>query len=124
MNFDQEKSIMTLYIDNAKNYVQLSTGTLMLSVTFMEKVIGASMNRHPDPCLLLAWAALLLAVLCGALYQYLAVKYLDSLTDKPGSKGIVPCVLINNPGYVYGVMFILFFVGVLLIVAAVVRGPG
>jgi len=121
MNFDQEKTIMTLYIDSAKTYVQLSTGVLAFSVTFIEKILGATLPiRNPRWLLLGSWIAFLVAIGGGALYQYLAIKYLDAKSDDPGAVGMMPKRLIDEPGIVYGVMVVAFYLGAVLLVVAVV----
>lgn len=126
--FDAEKTIMTMYVDSAKGYVQLSTGLLALSTTFREKVLGggggAAAAGRPGWPVLTSWVLLLATALLGMLYQYLAVKYLDRLTRHAGADGPVPEYLLDNPGIVYGAMCVPFFSGVVLLVAGVWQGHG
>jgi hypothetical protein len=123
MNFEQEKAIMTLYVDSAKTYVQLSTGVLALSITFIEKVLGGPLPiRNPRWLLLGSWIAFLIAIGGGALYQYVAVKYLDAKSDAPGAPGMLPHRLVDEPGIVYGVMVVAFYVGAVSLVAAAMQG--
>src|ERR1041385_6062478 len=85
--FDRECRIMGMFIDNAKTYVQLSTGALLLSVTFMREILAIPKEtRLPFDCrLILTWAGFLAAVMCGTYYQYLAVKFLEEKSGVPRS---------------------------------------
>jgi hypothetical protein len=69
---------MAAYSDTAKTYTQLSLGALVLSVTFFDKVLGQHDRIPVDLVLLLAWVCWLVAVLAGAFYQYLAVRFLEA----------------------------------------------
>lgn len=59
-----------LFIESAKTFVQLSTGALVFSITFYREVLGGG-NYEP---LKWSWISLLLSIVSGALYQYVAVK--------------------------------------------------
>src|SRR5713101_5681144 len=74
--FDREHKVITLFIDNAKTYVQLSIGALLLSVTFLREVLGLPKETpiHLDWALVVCWICFLMAVIFGALYQYFACK--------------------------------------------------
>jgi hypothetical protein len=48
MSFPQDEVIMKLFIDNAKSYIQLSTGALVFSITFIEKVLQKVPPIKPD----------------------------------------------------------------------------
>ena len=65
---------MTMFTDNAKNYIQLSGAALVLSVTFIHEVLGirAGDRISVDGWMIAAWIAFLFAILSGAFYQYLA----------------------------------------------------
>jgi hypothetical protein len=121
MKFDQEATIMKAYIDSAKNFVQLSTGALVLSVTFHQQVLGESGRVKMDGALLASWGAFVLAIGCGAFYQYLAIKYLDARTESAGKPGPIPERLRENPGIVFGAMLVLFFAGAALLTVSVAR---
>lgn len=121
MSFKQDEVIMKLFIENAKTYIQLSTGALVLSITFIEKVLGEIAPIERDFLLIASWAAFLFAVGSGAFYQYLAVKYLDSISDDPGAKGIFPKRLIQDPGKIYGMMILAFYAGAILFTIAAVK---
>ena len=123
MSFGQEKAIMTLYIDSAKTYVQLSTGVLALSVTFVQKILGGDPpSRNPPWLAFGSWIAFLIAIGGGALYQYLAIKYLDSKSAHPGATGLLPQRLVDDPGIVYGIMVVAFYVGAASLVIAAMQG--
>ena len=38
--FEKEYKVMSVFIENAKTYVQLSAGALLLSVTFLHEILG------------------------------------------------------------------------------------
>ncbi len=123
MSFEQDKAIMTLYIDSAKTYVQLSTGVLALSITFVQKILGGDPPLRNPPWLALgSWIAFLIAIGGGALYQYLAIKYLDAKSDHPGARGLLPQQLVEDPGLVYGLMVVAFYVGAVSLVVAAMQG--
>lgn len=119
-DFSKDLQVMSLFIDSAKTYVQLSSGGLLLSITFLREILNVPKeNPIPlDPILISAWAALLLAIVAGAVYQLLAVKYLEInyLEEPKGSEeGRWTTQLVNNPGIIYNLMLLLFGVGALLL---------
>ena len=77
-----EREIMLAYSDTAKTFTQLALGALVLSITFFEKVIGEPEGMAFDKVLISAWSFWLVSVLAGALYQYLAVRYLEDLGEQ------------------------------------------
>ncbi len=113
-DFDNEHKIMTLFIDNAKSYIQLSGAALVLSITFVHEVLGvpAGHKLSVDGWMIGAWIAFLLAIVAGAFYQYLAVKYLERLSSIPSFE--FWSWLIQQPGVIYGVMLSAFYSGALL----------
>src|SRR5688572_13168168 len=76
---DEERKIMEGYIDTAKTYTQFSLGALLLSITFIEKVLGLSGKISLHYLLMLSWICWLIAALAGAFYQYLAVRFLENI---------------------------------------------
>lgn len=76
---DGEYRNIGLYTDNAKTYIQLSTGALLLSVTFSESISGQSSAPIREIYLWISWLGWLGAILAGATYQYCAAKYLEAL---------------------------------------------
>jgi hypothetical protein len=116
VNLEEERKIMAAYSDTAKTYTQLSLGALVLSVTFFEKVLGHSGRIPTDSFLLLAWLCWLVAVLAGAFYQYLAVRFLEKRGEKWGllDRGGHPQAfksLAEHPWKVYTVLIIGFYLG-------------
>ncbi len=81
---EEERKIMEGYIDTAKTYTQLSLGALVLSITFIEKVLGLSGKISVHYMLMVSWFFWLLAALAGAFYQYLAVRFLENLGEHFG----------------------------------------
>ncbi len=114
--FEREQAIMAGYSETVKTYTQLSLGSLVLSVTFFEKVVGQAAPIQVDILPLLAWFCWLLAVLLGSFYQYLAVRYLEDLAER---KGLVDRAghrqyfktLAQHPWKVYGPFIISFYLG-------------
>ena len=120
----QEHKLMSLYIDNAKTYTQLSTGALALSITFLEKVIGPATPEkvsslatalRGDWFLGAAWGCWLLAAVAGGTYQYLGVKYLENLADewalvgKRSHRSGLPDYLTKPPWRMYTVLMGAFY---------------
>lgn len=69
---------MAAYSDTAKTYSQLSLGALVLSITFLEKVAAVDVASAVDLFLVTAWCGWLLSALAGAVYQYLAVRFVEA----------------------------------------------
>ncbi|HVV51984.1 MAG TPA: hypothetical protein VHO06_20105 [Polyangia bacterium] len=71
---------MSMYIDNAKTYMQLGGAALALSITFVRDVVGTpkdaavSFKGWSGGLLVASWTGFLAAICAGALYQFLAVK--------------------------------------------------
>ncbi len=113
---EEERKIMAAYSETAKTYTQLSLGALVLSVTFFEKVLGQSGRIPVNPFLILSWVSWLAATLAGALYQYLAVRFLEARGERWGvlERGRHPQAfenLANHPWKVYGLLLITFYMG-------------
>jgi hypothetical protein len=119
--FEQLRAFFEMYSETAKSITQLSTGALLLSITFLEKVIGERRRMRVDWTLLLSWLAYLVAIGSGAAYQYLAVKRLALDTGLPDAPGLIPTPLIDAPGRVFGVMLVAFYAGALLLTVAAAR---
>ena len=113
---EEEHKIMAGYMDTAKTFTQLSVGALVLSITFLEKILGLSGKISVPFLLLLAWVFWLLAALSGAFYQYRAIKWLEELG--------IESKIINRenhagdpfsiyPYKVYGSLLVCFFLGTL-----------
>lgn len=111
--FDKQCVVMGHFIDNAKAYVQLSAGALVLTVTFLHEVVGVPKGERVGAnwCLIASWACFLLAALSGAFYQYLAVKFLELKSGVGRHYYQWLDSLIKSPGNVYGVMLMSFYAG-------------
>lgn len=112
--------IIPLYIDSAKTFMALSTGALGLTIAFREKIVGAKPGTKVGIPMQLSWLFFLLTGSLSAFYQYLGVKFLDSVSCFPGSIQYFE-YLVRNPGKVYAAMLLsfvlasifLFFSGIL-----------
>lgn len=113
---DEERKIMEGYIDTAKTYTQFSLGALLLSITFIEKVLGLTGKISLHYLLMLSWICWLIAALAGAFYQYLAVRFLENLgvqygiLKRSGHAQAFPG-LARHPYKVYGFLLICFYTG-------------
>jgi hypothetical protein len=96
-----------MYIDNAKIYIQISVGALILPITFIRQLTG---NDHSpiqlDFFMKWSWASFLVSIASGLLYQWLAVRKVEFLIENTKSNWFI-----QRPGYVCGVMLISFFGG-------------
>ena len=111
--FDRQCTVMGHFIENAKVYVQLSAGALVLTVTFLRDIVGIPQGQRvkTDWPLIVSWVCFLIAVLLGALYQYLAVKFLEWKSGVGRHYYEWMEFLIESPGNVYGVMLVSFYAG-------------
>ena len=112
--------VIPLYIDSAKTYMQLSAGALALSIAFKEKVLGQISGLKVGILMLSSWLMFLLAIGASALYQYVAVKLLDSLSPYPGAVWGLK-TLVDSPGKAYGVMLFAFYLGAILLVLSATK---
>ena len=112
-SFDREFKVMGVFIDNAKTYVQLSAGALLLSITFLHEILGASKDQKlpTDFWLILSWCSFLVAIVFGALSQYYAAKFLEWKSGLPRHHLIGSKWLVHHPWPIYGVMLIAFYLG-------------
>jgi hypothetical protein len=117
MRYVVNKDIMPLYLDTAKTYMNLSAGALALTIVFREKVVGSQPGTRVSAVMLMSWMSFLLAIGSSALYQYFAVKFLDSVSCAPGPIQYFES-FVKNPGRIYGVMLVFFFVGSSFLVLA------
>ena len=110
----EEHKIMAGYIDTAKTFTQLSIGALVLSITFIEKILGTNGKISVHILLLLAWLFWLLAALAGAFYQYRAIKWLErlgkefNLIKREHHAGDFVKIY---PYKVYGILLVCFYLG-------------
>jgi hypothetical protein len=106
---------MPLYMDSAQMYLQLSIGALALTIIFKEKILGEKNGINVELYLIVSWLLFLLTIGFSAFYQYLAVKFLDSVSDVPGKIQYFES-LVRAPGKIYGLMLLSFFSAAVLFV--------
>ena len=80
--FEIEKELSNLYSLTVKTYIQLSIGGLVLSITFIERVLGSTPGAQIGRWLAATWILFLLSALLGATYQFLAARWLEWIADK------------------------------------------
>jgi|SRR5215467_2756713 len=121
--FEREYKVMGVFIDNAKTYVQLSAGALLLTVTFLHEILGVSKEQKlpTDVWLILSWWAFLVAIVSGALYQYYAAKFLEWKSGVLRTHRNWPEWLVHHPWPIYGVMLVTFYLGGLCFTIAAVK---
>jgi hypothetical protein len=110
-DFEQQHKIMSMFSDNAKTYVQLSGAALALTLTFAHEILHIPKEQDiADGWMIAMWICFLIAILAGAFYQYLAVKFLERSIDSQ-SYNIWNWI---EPGRVYGVMLVAFYGGTII----------
>lgn len=117
--FDRQEKIMKMFSDNAKTYIQLSGLALGVTLTFAHEILNIPKGqRIVDVWMIVMWACFLVAILAGAFYQYLAVKYLENIIEWEHSAAWSWL----TPGTIYGVMLSAFYAGtVVFTIYAIVR---
>lgn len=115
--FEVNSVIIPLYVTSAQVFLQLSIGALVLSITFREKVLGEKGPISVGILLVSSWLCYLLAIGASAFYQYLAIKFLDSVSDHPANIDYFE-PLVRAPSKVYGIMLVFFFLGSVLLVVS------
>jgi hypothetical protein len=123
-------TVMTMYIDSAKGYVQVATGALLLPIVFLHSVMGLkqedALTWIPGP-MWLSWILLLLSIGAGLLYQVRAVRYLEIEMEGgdqhgPDSLGErVKQSFDKNPGDIFDVMVLAFYLGTTFFVIGAVE---
>ena len=108
VHFDREVKVMSMFCDNAKTYIQLSSAALVLTLTFVRQILHVPDDKNiANIWMMLMWGCFLLAVLAGAFYQYLAVKYLQGLANSEAGNEWEWL----QPGVIYAVMLAAFYGG-------------
>src|SRR5579864_6046598 len=104
---------MKMFTENAKAYIQLASGGLVLTVAFTREVMRLEPGQKivPNAWMIATWIALLAAIISGVFYQYLAVKYLEQHLSSQSFQGWN--WLAERCGIVYGVMLTAFYGAVL-----------
>jgi hypothetical protein len=115
--FEVDSVIIPLYITSAQVFLQLSIGALALSIAFREKVLGEKGAISIEILLVSSWLCYLLTIGASAFYQYLAIKFLDSVSDHPANIYYFE-PLVREPSKVYGIMLVFFFLGSVLLVVS------
>jgi len=119
MQWIVNKEIMPLYIDTAKSFATLSSGALGLTIIFYEKIVGAKPGDRINKAMVTTWLLYLLTIASSAIYQYLAVRFLDWVSCWPAKESALYQSFIERPGYVYGVMLFFFLsASAMLVIAA------
>ena len=116
MRWIVNKEIIPLYIDTAKSFLNVSSAALGLTIVFREKVVGVQLNSKVGLLMISSWLFYLLTIGASVLYQYLAVKFLDSVSCARGTIQYFE-TLVANPGIIYGIMLVFFFIASLLLIA-------
>ena len=114
MDFEKESKIIEMFIGCAKTYFQLSTGVLVLTVSFHKTILGDS-SIPVTNLLITVWIFLLVSILSSTLYQYAAAKHLE-VRFKIGSyiQKSLPKLIVERPGIMYGIMQMSFYIGGIL----------
>ena len=100
-----------MYSDNAKTYIQISGAALALTLTFTDKILHLpAAEKIATAWMIVVWGCFLVAIVAGAFYQFLAVKFLDAYLDW-GHDATWDWL---QPGYVYGVMLCAFYGGAVI----------
>ena len=113
-------TVMSMYIDSAKRYVQVATGALLLPIVFLHNVMGLkqedALTWIPGP-MLFSWGLLLLSIGAGLLYQVRAVRYLEIAMEGGDQYGLdslggrLKQSFDTSPGYIFNVMVLAFYLG-------------
>jgi len=120
--FQQEKDICSLYVDCAKTYVQISTGALLLSITFYDEIIGIEKALlKNNPFLIATWFLWLFTIVSGVTYQYCVIKYLEDIANhykllefQRTWKWYFLKIFREEPYRLYGAMIVAFYAALLI----------
>lgn len=119
ITFEQKQTVMKMFSDNAKTYIQLSGAALALTLTFAREILHIPADKNiADGWMIAMWICFLVTILAGAFYQYLAVKFLEHELDWDSFR------FWNHvsPGTFYAVMLGAFYSGTLIFtIYAIVR---
>jgi hypothetical protein len=118
-SFDRQQKVMSMFSDNAKTYIQLSSAALALTLTFAHDILNIPKSQPiVDGWMITMWVCFLLTIIAGAFYQYLAAKYMEASIDWSHSEAWGWL----EPGTIYGVMLAAFYGGAILFtVYAIIR---
>ena len=120
--FDRESKLMGLFIENAATYTKLSSAALLLTVTFLEKVVGVEKGPIPKSAtLIICWVCFLLAILSGVTYQYFAVKFLEWRSGILRKHENFCEYLVQHPWPMYASMLVAFYLGAVFFTAFAIQ---
>jgi hypothetical protein len=117
IQFTENKEIISRYMDTANTFLKLSSGALALTITLKENIFAFTPGKPISKVMIALWILYLLAIGSSALYQYFAVRFLDSFSRFPGESGMFEWVE-KNPGWLYGAMVVFFIFGSAALVIA------
>jgi hypothetical protein len=117
--FDRQQKVMSMFSDNAKTYIQLSGAALALSLTFAHEILHIPKDENiANGWMIAMWVCFLIAIIAGAFYQYLAVRFLDAILDWEYDRTWDWL----EPGIVYGLMLSAFYGGTIIFtIYAIIR---
>ncbi len=128
-------TIMQMYVDNGKAYVQVATGALLLPIVFLRNLLGLGdhdpLGWIPGP-MWISWILLLLSIGAGLGYQVRAVGYLEKqmegeTSDSPGENAGNSYVerwmqtIPREPGFIFDLMVFAFYLGTMFFVIGAVE---
>ena len=119
---DSMLETMKLYLEGSKSFVQLSSAGLALPVVLKSSIFGlfgktGQFSSLQLTIVCLSWMCFLVSIGAGVLYQYVAVKFIES--ESHPKKTYVPSILkglVREPGRAYGVMVVAFYAGAVSVV--------
>ena len=123
-------TVMSMYVDSGKAYVQVATGALLLPIIFLRNLLGlkeqAPLGWIPRP-MWISWILLLLSIGAGLLYQVKAVRYLEvamegGVENAPTSVSARWKQKIVAPlGLIFDLMVVTFYLGTMFFVVGAVE---
>jgi hypothetical protein len=125
-HIDFLERILARFSENARAYVQMALAALVLPTVFLRQIVGAPAGKSfweqvglpASIAFGAAWLLLFVAVGAGLLYQYLAVKLVESAWEVGEDATVrvpgLPARWANEPRLVYGTMMWTFYLGVML----------
>ncbi len=130
-------TVMSMYVDSGKAYVQVATGALLLPIVFLRNLLGLGerdpLGWIPGP-MWISWVLLLLSIGAGLLYQVKAVGYLedamegtDGDSEDVAENAVAPFLkrwrkkIPAEPGFVFDLMAVTFYLGMLFFVIGAVE---
>jgi hypothetical protein len=128
-------TIMQMYVDNGKAYIQVATGALLLPIVFLRNLLGLSdhdaLRWIPGP-MWISWILLLLSIGAGLGYQVKAVGYLEKameggILDAADDNARISYVerwtsmIPREPGFIFDLMAFTFYLGTMFFVIGAVE---